>query len=106
MVNNENSQSLSAQGNSLEKELQLGGTTNLSLEQLTKDRGVANPAEDNPNGLTDQDDLNEIRVGDDLNEPDVEEYQPDDQDNDFAERPDIAGDDVDGEKSAESDSAN
>jgi hypothetical protein len=57
-MNNENSQPLSTQGDNLEKGAQLGGTTNLSLDQLKNERGIANPAED---------DLKDVRVGDDLN---------------------------------------
>jgi hypothetical protein len=78
-MNIENQQTLSTQGDANEQEDQLGGTTNLSLEQLKPEGGIASPSEDNPDGLTDQDDLNEIRAADDLDEPDTEDYQPDDE---------------------------
>jgi hypothetical protein len=81
-MNNENQQPLSTQGNANEQEDQLGGTTNLSLDQLKDEGGIANPIEDNPDGLTDQGDLNEIRAADDLDEPDIEEYQPDNSEDD------------------------
>ena len=81
-MNNENQQPLSTQGSAGEQEDQLGGTTNLSLAQLKEEGSIANPAGDNPDGLTDQDDLNEIRASDDLDEPDTEDYQPDDQEDD------------------------
>ncbi len=48
----------------------LGGTTNLTLDQLKKEGGIARFSEGNPNRLADEDDLNEIKAGDDLDEPD------------------------------------
>lgn len=48
---------------------QLGGTTNLSLEQLKQEGGPTSPT-----GLSDQDDVNEIKAADDLDEPDAEEF--------------------------------
>jgi hypothetical protein len=75
-MNNEN-QPLSTDGNSQQKEDQLGGTTNLSLEQLQKEGGTSDSDKNNPEPSNAQDDLNEIRVGDDLEEPNVDEYQPD-----------------------------
>jgi hypothetical protein len=54
------------QGNSEEREVSLGDTTNLSPEQLqTAGNG-------NNQTLNDQNDLNEIRAADDLDEPDPE----------------------------------
>jgi hypothetical protein len=78
-MNIENQQSLGTQGDNNDAGKQIGGTTNLSLDQLQQEGGIANatPADENPNRITNQDDLNEIRVGDDLGEPDVDEYQPD-----------------------------
>lgn len=43
----QNQQPLSTQGDSEEKEEQLGGTTNLSLDQLKKE---GDPVQDNPGG--------------------------------------------------------
>jgi len=77
-MNNKNQQTLSTQGSANEQEDQLGGTTNLSLEQLKAEGDIAGSAEDNPDGLTDQDDLN----ADDLDEIDTEDYQPDNGDGD------------------------
>lgn len=72
-MNNENQQPLSTQGSADEQEDQLGGTTNLSLEQLKEEGDTANFAKDNQNGLTDQDDLDNR---------DTEAYQPDEANND------------------------
>lgn len=70
---------------------ELGGTTNLSLDQLKKEKGTYSPLEENPDNIEDRDDLHEIRVGDDLNEPDAEDTgltddkeQPDDNDKETA----------------------
>jgi len=65
----QNQQPLSTQGDADEKEDQLGGTTNLSLDQLKKEGDSGSPAEDNLNRLDNADDLHEIQAGDDLNEP-------------------------------------
>jgi hypothetical protein len=78
-MNDENQQPLSTRGIAGEQENQLGGTTDLSGEQLKNESSIADPMEDNPDGLTDQDDLNEIRAADDLDEPDTEDYQPGEQ---------------------------
>jgi hypothetical protein len=72
---NENQQPLSTQGNANEKEEQLGGTTNLSLDQLKKEGDTSNPGEDNPNNIENPDDLHEIRVDDDLGEPDADQQK-------------------------------
>lgn len=64
---------LSVQGNAAEQEDSLGGTTNLSLEQLKATGVTSNFSESNPNGIADADDLNEIRAGDSLGEPDPED---------------------------------
>ncbi len=69
----EHQQPLTTQGDSGEKEEQLSGTTNLSEDQLKKER---DPAEDNPDRIENPDDLHEIKVDDDLNEPDTEKLQP------------------------------
>lgn len=53
----------------------LGGTTNLSLDQLKDEGGIYNPSEDNPDQLTNRDDLHEIQAGDDLDEPDTDAYE-------------------------------
>ncbi|MDB5004496.1 MAG: hypothetical protein JWQ34_2721 [Mucilaginibacter sp.] len=86
-MNNENQQPLSTQGSANDPEDQLGGTTNLSLEQLKEEDGIASPTDDNPDGLNDQDGLNEIRASDDLDEPDTEDYQPDEQEGDQPDEP-------------------
>jgi hypothetical protein len=80
-MNNENQQTASTQGSANLQEDQLGGATNLSLEQLKSEGGIAGTSDDNPDRLSDQDDLNEIRAADDLDEPDTEEFQPDEEDN-------------------------
>ena len=81
-MNNENGQTAGTQGSANLQEDQLGGTTNLSLEQLKAEGGIAGTADDNPDRLSDQDDLNEIRAADDLDEPDAEDNQPDDSEDD------------------------
>ena len=43
-------QPLSTQGSASEKEYQLGGTTNLSLDQLKKEGDNNSPGEDGPDG--------------------------------------------------------
>jgi hypothetical protein len=58
------------QGNSAEQEENLGGTTNLSLEQLQAS------GDNNDQAVYDLNDLNEIRAADDLDEPDPEENYP------------------------------
>lgn len=73
---NENRQPLSTQGDASEREEQLGGTTNLSVDQLKKEGETSNPGEDNPNNIENPDDLHEIRVGDDLDEPDADRQKP------------------------------
>lgn len=83
-MNNENQQSLTSQGDIGEETEALGGSTNLSLAQPKQQSGSDSPAEENQNRLEDEDDLNEIRAGDDLGEPNVEEYQPD-EDNEATE---------------------
>jgi hypothetical protein len=72
-MNAENQQPLSTQGDANEKEEQLGGTTNLSADQLKKEGDTSNPGEDNLNNIENPDDLREIRVGDDLGEPDADQ---------------------------------
>ena len=72
---NENQQPLSTQGDANEKEEQLGGTTNLSVDQLKEEGNTSNPGEDNPNDIENPDDLHEIRVGDDLDEPDADQQR-------------------------------
>jgi hypothetical protein len=84
----------------------LGGTTNLSLEQLKKEGGIANFTEDNADGLTDQDDLNEIRAADDLDEPDVEEFQPEEDEETDDGGDDKSANDVDGNGGAADEPAN
>jgi hypothetical protein len=79
-MNNENERPLSTQGSANEQENQLGGTTNLSPDQLKQESGIANPSEDNPDRVENPDDLHEIQVDDDLNEPDPDELQPDSND--------------------------
>lgn len=74
-MNAENQQPLSTQGDANEKEEQLGGTTNLSVDQLKKEGDTSNPGEDNPNNIENLDDLHEIRVNDDLNEPDADQQK-------------------------------
>jgi hypothetical protein len=74
--NEENQLPLTTQGDAAEKEENLGGTTNLSLDQLKEEGGIADFTEDNPDGISDPDDLREIRASDDLNEPDPEENLP------------------------------
>lgn len=73
-MNNENQTTLSTQGDANEQEDQLGGTTNLSLDQLKKEGGITNLTEDNPDRIADKDDLHEIQAGDDLDEPGAEDY--------------------------------
>ncbi|TSD66436.1 hypothetical protein FFF34_003260 [Inquilinus sp. KBS0705] len=68
MINENNP--LNMQGDINEQQDQLGGTTNLSLDELKQ--GNDNNTEDNPDEITNQDDLHEIQAGDDLNEPDAE----------------------------------
>ena len=72
-MNAEKQQPLSTQGDANEKEEQLGGTTNLSVDQLKKEGDTSNPGEDNPNNIENPDDLREIRVNDDLDEPDADQ---------------------------------
>lgn len=75
MYKPEDNQSLSKQGNSVEKEDQMGCATNVMMEQLNKGNGIAHLTEDNPDNIENPDDLHEIKVDDDLNEPDAEEQQ-------------------------------
>jgi len=77
LQNENSSQPLTTQGDATEQEENMGGTTNLSLDQLKKEGGVAEPDEDNPNRIADPDDLHEIQAGDDLDEPDLDDEQPD-----------------------------
>jgi len=72
---NAENQPLSTQGDANEKEEQLGGTTNLSVDQLKKEGDTSNPGEDNPNNIENPDDLHEIRVNDDLGEPDADQQK-------------------------------
>jgi len=69
-------QPLSTQGNNEEKESQLGGTTNLSLEDLKKEGDPEHFVENNPDRIDNADDLHEIQVDDDLDEPDTNECEP------------------------------
>jgi hypothetical protein len=69
MMDNEKSTTIKTQGSTNEQEEQLGGTTNLSLDQLKEEGGIASSVGDNPDGFTDQDDFNEIRVPDDWMNP-------------------------------------
>ncbi len=55
--------------NAVTLEENLGGTTNLSLEQLKAEGSTSTPPGDNVNQLEDADDLHEIQAGDDLDEP-------------------------------------
>lgn len=96
---NYNNQPLGTQGDTNEQEDQLSGTTNLSLNQLKKEGGTTENEGNNPDRLTDKDDLNEIRVADDLDEPDMDEYQ-----SDSADEGDIL--DSDQNESQEEDSIN
>jgi hypothetical protein len=64
--------------NAADQRENLGGTTNLTLEQLKEEGGTANFSED----AEAADDLNEIRAADDLDEPD-----PEDDDLDALEEP-------------------
>jgi hypothetical protein len=93
-----NQQPLSTQGSTNEQEGQLGGTANLSLDQLKEEGGIANSVGENPDGFTDQDDFNEIRVPDDLDEPHIEKYQPGDESADDREigNEHISANDADG----------
>lgn len=79
----QNQQPLSTQGSDMEKEDQLGGTTNLSLDQLKKEGDTSSPAEDNINRLDSADDLHEIQAADDLNEPGIND-EADNDENDIA----------------------
>jgi hypothetical protein len=90
-MNNENEQTPGTQGSAGEQEDLLGGTTNLSLEQLKAEGGIAGTSDDNPDRLSDEDDLNEIRAADDLDEPDPEDYQPGDELTDDQETDDEGG---------------
>ncbi|WP_154402512.1 hypothetical protein [Mucilaginibacter endophyticus] len=83
-------QPLTTQGDTDNKADQLGGTTNLPPEQLKKEGGISSSDEDNPYNISDPDDLHEIRVGDDIGEPDPEGFQPN-QDNDGAAESQSAG---------------
>jgi len=74
--NEENQAPLTTQGNAAEQEENLGGTTNLSIDQLKEEGSIADFTEDNPDRIDDPDDLREIRASDDLNEPDPEEDLP------------------------------
>jgi hypothetical protein len=74
-MNTENQQPLSTQGDANDKEEELGGTTNLSVDQLKKEGDTSNPGEDNPDNIENPDDLHEIRVNDDLGEPDADQQQ-------------------------------
>jgi hypothetical protein len=51
-MNNEKQPTLSTQGSAGEQEDQLGGTTNLSPEQLKADGGIARPSENSTGGPT------------------------------------------------------
>ncbi len=68
---NENQQPLSTAGSTGEKEDEMGGTTNLSIDQLKQEGDNNGPPEDNPDRIENPDDLHEIEVDDDLFEPDV-----------------------------------
>lgn len=49
---------------------------NMPSADLKTDEEIEVSAEDNPDRIDNADDLHEIQAGDDLNEPDVDEYQP------------------------------
>lgn len=67
----------STQGNIEEKDNQLGGTPNMPLDALKKESHNKYYPESNPDQIDDPNDLHEIQVDDDLDEPDADEYQPD-----------------------------
>lgn len=71
-MSNENQPSNNKPDNAASEEL-LGGTTNLSLDQLKEEGGPTSTDKDNPNGLSDPDDLHEIQAADDLDEPDTDD---------------------------------
>jgi hypothetical protein len=54
----------------------LGGTINLSPDQLKEEAMTSHTPGQNPDNIENADDLHEIQAGDDLNEPDIEAYQP------------------------------
>jgi hypothetical protein len=54
----------------------LGGTINLSPDQLKEEAMTSHIPGQNPDNIENPDDLHEIQAGDDLNEPDIEAYQP------------------------------
>jgi hypothetical protein len=64
--------------NAATQEETLGGTTNLSLEQLKAEGGTTTPSEDNIDQPEDADDLHEIQAGDDLDEPGLDDDDDDD----------------------------
>lgn len=67
---------LSTQGNEEEQEDQMGGTTNLPLDDLEKEGDPAGSLDENPDSIDNPDDLHEIQVDDDLDEPDADQYEP------------------------------
>jgi hypothetical protein len=69
----DNQQPLTSQGDEADEEMQESDTTNFSEDQL---KNEDYPAEDNPDRIEDPDDLHEIRVDDDLDEPDTEKLHP------------------------------
>lgn len=64
---------LTTQGDSAEQEENMGGTTNLSLDQLKEEGG---PSSTSLEDTEEEDDLREIQAGDDISEPDPEESYP------------------------------
>jgi hypothetical protein len=86
MVPTDEQQPLSTQGNNEEKENQLGGTTNLSLDDLKKEGDPEHTVENNPDRIDNADDLHEIQVDDDLDEPDIDECEPDNADEQYSEQ--------------------
>lgn len=73
LINEDDNQDkpLTTQGGTADDEKQPGDTT-----ELRQDQNDVAPTEDNPNHIENADDLHEIQVDDDLNEPDADEYQP------------------------------
>jgi hypothetical protein len=71
LINEEDDQQLSTTQSTSEEQKQPGGTT-----ELRQDHNDVAPTDDNPNHIENPDDLHEIQVDDDLNEPDTEELQP------------------------------
>jgi hypothetical protein len=93
-MNNEDQTTLSTQGDTNEQQDQLRGTTNLSLDQLKEAGGIAGASEDNPDRLENPDDLHEVQAGDDLDEPDPDDYQAESENEDDV----IADDDETGDE--------